>query len=133
MSAIVIHPESDPSVLADFDTGYVLDILSSGIIILDEQLCTIYANAIAQNLFAVHLPDMRGRPLAHFLPRPGRFMCAVQRALRRRVAVDYVLRTGFDRLPENVDSINVRIAPLYNQMYGAYVLVEISRYSLDGH
>jgi PAS domain-containing protein len=132
MSAIVIHPESEPSVLADFDTGYVLDILSSGVIILDEQLCTIYANAIAQNLLGVHLPDTRGRPLAHFLPRPGRFVCAVQRALRRRVAVDYVLRTGLDRLPENVDSINVRIAPLCKQMYGAYVLVEMSGYRLNG-
>jgi PAS domain-containing protein len=132
MSAIVIHPESEPSVLADFDTGCVLDILSFGIIILDGQLCSIYANAIAQNLLAVHLPDMRGRPLAHFLPRPGRFVCAVQRALRRRVAVDYVLRTGLDRLPENVDSLKVRIAPLRKQMYGAYVLVEMSGYRLDG-
>lgn len=132
MSAILIHQESEPSVLADFDTGSVLDILSSGIVILDQQLCSIYANAIAENLLAVHLPDMRGRPLAHFLPRPGRFVCAVQRALRRRVAVDYVLRTGSDRLPENLDSINVRIAPLCNQMYGAYLLVEMSGYRHDG-
>lgn len=126
MAAIVIHQEPEPSVLADFDTAYVLDTLSSGIVILDKQLCTIYANDIAQKLLAIHLPDMRGRPFVHFLPRPGRFVWAVQRALRRDAAVDYLLRTGFGQWPENADSVNVRIAPLSNQIYGAYVLVEIS-------
>lgn len=126
MSAIIVHQASELSVLADFDTGYVLDALSSGIVVLDEQLCAIYANAIAQNLLAVHLPRMRGQPLTHFLPRPSRFLCAVRRALRTRVAVDYSLRTDFARWPENADSINVRIVPLRNQMHGAYVLVEMS-------
>lgn len=53
--------------LADFDTGRVLDELSFGIIVLDRQLCAIYANVIAQNLLGLHLPSMRGRPLADFL------------------------------------------------------------------
>ena len=126
MSAIAIDQEREPSVLADFDTGYVLDELSSGIVVLDEQLCAIYANAIAQDLLAVRLPDIRGRPLPQLLPRPGRFACAVRRALRTGAAVDYTLRMGFERWPENADSINVRIAPLHNQMFGAYVLVELS-------
>lgn len=127
MSATVMDPESsEPSVLVDFDTGYVLDELSSGIIVLDEQLCAIYANVIAQDMLAVRLPDIRGRPLPQLLPRPGRFVCAVRRALRTGATVDYTLRMGFERWPENADSINVRIAPLHNQLSGKYVLVEMS-------
>lgn len=53
--------------LADFDTGRVLDELSFGIMVLDRQLCAIYANVIAQKLLGLHLPSMRGRPLADFL------------------------------------------------------------------
>jgi PAS domain-containing protein len=127
VSAAVMDPESsEPSVLADFDTAYVLDELSSGIIVLDGQLCAIYANVIAQDLLAVRLPDIRGRPLPQLLPRPERFACAVRRALRTGATVDYTLRMGFQRWPENADSINVRIAPLRNQLSGEYVLVEMS-------
>lgn len=53
--------------LADFDTGRVLDELSLGIIVLDRQLCAIYANVIAQSLLGLHLPSMRGRPAGDFL------------------------------------------------------------------
>lgn len=67
MSSHDLDHEPEPSVLADFDTGHVLDELSFGIIVLDRQLCAIYANVIAQNLLGLHLPSMRGRPLADFL------------------------------------------------------------------
>lgn len=53
--------------LADFDTGRVLDQLSFGVIVLDRQRCAIYANLVAQSLLGLHLPSMRGRPLADFL------------------------------------------------------------------
>jgi nitrogen-specific signal transduction histidine kinase len=126
VSATVIDDEYEPSVLVDFDTGYVLDTLSFGIVMLDQQLCIIYANLIAQDLLALHLSGMRGRPLAHFLPQPQRFACAARRALRSGAAVEYTLRVGFERRPRSADSINVRIAPLSNPMSGAYVLVEMS-------
>ena len=115
MSAVAIDQEREPSVLADFDTGYVLDELSSGIVVLDEQFCAIYANAIAQDLLAIRLPDIRGRPLPQLLPRPGDSLPGAT-CTENRAAVDYTLRMGFERWPENADSINVRIAPLHNQM-----------------
>jgi len=122
----VIDDNGEASVLADFDAGSMLDALSLAIIVLDEQLCAIYANAIAEDLLALHLPSLRGRPLAHFLPQPERFRCAVRRALRSAVAVDYTLRLGLEPWPKNADAINVRVAPLSNRMFGAYVLVEMS-------
>lgn len=58
--------------LADFDTGHVLDELSIGIVVLDRQLCAIYANAIAQDLLGLQLPGMRGRPIADFVDLESR-------------------------------------------------------------
>ncbi len=127
MLPIRVSDECEPSVLADFDTADVLDALSLGIVVLDAQLCTIYANVIAQDFLSLRVPSMRGRPLEHFLPRPQRFACAVRRALKRGAAVEYTLRHASERCLESPGSVNVRIAPLWNQMSGgAYVLVEIS-------
>ena len=124
------HASREPSVLADFDTGYVLDALSFAIIVLDQHLCAIYANAIAQDLLALQLTSIRGRPLVHFLPQPRRFTCAVRRAVRTGVPIDYALRAGLERWPENSDAVNVRICPLRSQISGAYVLVEMSAQTL---
>jgi len=94
--------------------------------VLDEQLCPIYANVIAEDLLALHLPSMRGRPLVHFLPGPQRFACAVRRALESEAPVDCTLRAGIEPWRENAHAVNVRITPLRNQMFGAYILVELS-------
>lgn len=115
----------EPSVLADFDTGTVLDALSLGIIVLDKQLCAIYANVTAQDLLALHMPGMRGRPLAQFLPQPQRFAQAVRDALERGAAVDCSLGIDAEQSPASPRPVNVRIAPLSNQVSGAYVLVEL--------
>jgi len=117
---------SEPSVLVDFDAGHVLDALSFAIIVLDEQLCAIYANDSAQDLLALHLPSIRGRPLAHFLPQGQRFNGAVQHALKSGAAVDYNLRVGIEFWRGNADSVTVRVVPVCNRMSGAYVLVEMS-------
>ena len=117
---------SEPSVLVDFDAGDVLDALSFGIIVLDEQLCTIYANDTAQDLLAVHLSSIRGRPLAHFLPQGRRFAGAVQHALRSGAAVYYNLRVGIEFGRGNADSVTLRVVPVRNRMSGAYVLVEVN-------
>jgi PAS domain-containing protein len=116
----------EPSVLADFDAAYVLDALSCGIVVLDKQLCTVYANVIAQDLLALQLPNMRGRPLAHLLPQPQHFDCAVRRALEGEAAVACMLTDCRESRAEGACSFGVRIVPLHSQMSGAYVLVEVS-------
>jgi PAS domain-containing protein len=126
VSATVIEEEREPSVLADFDAGYLLDTLSFGIIVLDEQLCTIYANATAQKLLDLRLPGMRGRPFAPFLPRPERFACAARRTLKSGAAADYTLRVDFERSRGDAELVNIRVAPLSNQMSGTYILLEMS-------
>jgi len=122
----IINESAEPSVLADFDTGHVLDALSCGIIVLDRQFCAIYANGIAQDLLALHLPDMRGQPFAQFLPQTQRFACAVRHAVESGSAVDYNLRVARQDGSEKADWISARIAPLCNEMSGTYVMVELS-------
>ena len=44
-----------PSPLSHFDPADLLDVLSTGVIVLDSQLCVVYANVGAQDLLAVGL------------------------------------------------------------------------------
>jgi PAS domain-containing protein len=122
----VEQESAEPSVLADFDAGYVLDTLSCGIVVLDKQLCTVYANLIARNLLAINLVSMRGRPLAHLLPQPQRFDHAVRRALEGETTAVYTFTARCGNLGEPARAVGLRIVPLHNQMSRAYVLVELS-------
>jgi nitrogen-specific signal transduction histidine kinase len=120
-----IDEEGEPSVLADFDTGYVLDSLSTGIVVLDQQLCAIYANRIAQDLLGRHLSSMRGRPLAHFLPQSPRFSWALRQAHESGAPLDDTLQISVAQSPEKAGSVVVRITPLRTHTPGAYVLLEL--------
>lgn len=121
-----IQKTCEPSVLADFDTGYVLDAVSLGLIVLDKQLCVIYANVVAQDQLLLDLPSLRGQPLAHFLPQLKCFTHAVRGALETGAAVDYTLYFERDNGPERLLSNMVSIRSVCNRMSGAYVLVELN-------
>ncbi len=61
-----------PSPLSHFDSADLLNALSTGIILLDAQLCPIYANVAAQDLLAISLNQSRGRPFGdHLLESNG--------------------------------------------------------------
>ena len=47
-----------PSPLSHFDPAELLDVLSTGVIMLDSQLCVVYANVGAQDLLAVPTGDI---------------------------------------------------------------------------
>ena len=118
------NEEREPSVLENFDAEGVLDALDFGIIVLDEQLCPIYANVIAQQRLALHLREIRGRPLADFLPQPQRFARAVRCVLESGTTLDYTLRMNLQRSHRGKHSFAVRIVPLRNQTMGVYALIE---------
>jgi PAS domain-containing protein len=48
--------------------GDLLDALSIGIVVLDAQLCVIYANSAAQDALAFSVNQTRGRPFGDFSP-----------------------------------------------------------------
>ena len=54
---------TDASLLGRFHSGELLDALSTGLVLLDAQLCVIYANVGAQDLLGVSLRQARGLPV----------------------------------------------------------------------
>ena len=52
---------------ARLHTGELLDALSTGLILLDKQLCVVYANVGAQDLLGVSLRQARGLPMSNSL------------------------------------------------------------------
>jgi nitrogen-specific signal transduction histidine kinase len=59
-----------PSPLSHFDPADLLDILSTGVVVLDGHLCVVYANVGAQDLLAVGLNKARGRPITGLFAEP---------------------------------------------------------------
>ncbi len=70
-----------PSALSHFEPAELFDALSTGIIVLDAQLCPIYANVAAQNLLAFSLNQARGRPFGDFLHDASGLVSILRRAL----------------------------------------------------
>ncbi|HEY6453081.1 MAG TPA: PAS domain-containing protein, partial [Steroidobacteraceae bacterium] len=52
-----------PSPLSHFDPADLLDALATGLVVLDSQLCIVYANVGAQDMLAMGLNQARGRPI----------------------------------------------------------------------
>jgi nitrogen-specific signal transduction histidine kinase len=133
MPQIILDSERDRSVLADFDAGDLLDALSLGVIVLDAQLCAVYANVTAEGVLALELEKVRGQPLPLFLPQPQRFIDAVGQALERKESVDCDLARCAGRAPDVVAPIFLRVAPLRDQMTGEHLLVEVRHASASSH
>ena len=59
----MVLEQFSPSPLSHFDPADLLDVLSTGVVVLDGHLCVVYANVGAQDLLAVGLNKGRGRPI----------------------------------------------------------------------
>jgi nitrogen-specific signal transduction histidine kinase len=117
--------DAEPSTLADFDTGRVLDALSLGIIVLDAQLSVIYANVKAEELLAFRVHAVHGHPLRDFLPQASQLLGAAQHALATHETVDCNLCLAAAASAGSMQ-LGVRIATLPSQMTGAHLLLELS-------
>src|SRR2546423_92290 len=78
---------ASPSALAHFDPADLLDALSTGIVMLDAQLCPVYANVTAQDLLAISLTTARARPFADFLDDAEALGPILKRALQTRAGI----------------------------------------------
>jgi len=91
-------PHADEAALAG------LDLLSSAVILLDEQLRIRHCNPAAENLFAVSQRVSHGMPLAQLLGTPAVLTAALENALANKWSY-----TGHDFVVarENADSIHL--------------------------
>lgn len=125
MRQALADAQQESSVLAHFDAGDVLDALSMGIVVLDSHLCPVYANVMAEYLLAFQAERVRGRPLASFLPQSQRFLEAAERALHKGEVVAFGLAVCTHQLSDRMQSLDLRVALLRDQLSGRHLLLEL--------
>jgi len=115
-----------PSALSHYDPADLLDALSTGIIILDAQLCPVYANVAAQDLLAFSLKMARGRPCADFLHDSEGLTRILKRALASGQGIaDRELAVRTAASPREVRTLDVTITPLAG-LTGMQLLLELA-------
>jgi two-component system nitrogen regulation sensor histidine kinase GlnL len=118
-----------PSPLSHFDPAELLDVLSTGVIMVDAHLCVVYANVGAQDLLAVGLNKARGRPIAELFAESQILDSILRRSLERNetcsgheMLLTPIAATG-RREPAVVD---VTVTPLEGQVTGTHLLLELA-------
>lgn len=115
-----------PSPLSHFDSADLLDALSTGIILLDAQMCPIYANVAAQDLLAFSLNQSRGRPFGDCLHESNGLTGILRRALQNGEGfADRELAVKPVGAPREVRVIDVTITPLEG-LTGTHLLLELA-------
>jgi len=115
-----------PSVLSHFDPAELLDALSTGILMLDAQLCPIYANVAAQDLLAFSLNMSRGRPFGDFLHEAGALIGILRRALESGEGIaDRELTLKPANSPREPRTLDVTVTPLTG-LTGTHLLIELA-------
>jgi nitrogen-specific signal transduction histidine kinase len=72
------------SPLSHYDPADLLDALATGIVVLDAQLCVVYANVAAQGLLAMSFNQARGRPVQDMFIECNGLVATLRRALRMK-------------------------------------------------
>ena len=118
-----------PSPLSHFDPADLLDVLSTGLVMLDAQLCVVYANVGAQDLLAVGLNQARGHPITELFEDSQALALLLRRSLERgepyaghEIALVPALKQGH-REPVVVD---VTVTPLEGQVTGTHLVLELA-------
>jgi two-component system nitrogen regulation sensor histidine kinase GlnL len=117
---------SGPSALAHFDAADLLDALSTGLVVLDRQLCPVYANVAAQDLLGASVNHMRGRPLHEMLQGAGGLMGLLRRAVDTGEGfADRELALKPAATPRETRVVDLTITPLEGPT-GTYLLLELA-------
>jgi two-component system, NtrC family, nitrogen regulation sensor histidine kinase GlnL len=115
-----------PSVLSHFDPAELLDALSTGILMLDAQLCPIYANVAAQDLLAFSLNMSRGRPFGDYLHDAGALHTILRRALETgECLADREVTLKPANSPREPRTLDVTVTPLLG-LTGTHLLIELA-------
>jgi two-component system nitrogen regulation sensor histidine kinase GlnL len=118
-----------PSPLSHFDPADLLDVLATGVVVLDSQLCVVYANVGAQDLLAVGLNQARGRPITELFADSQPLYLLLRRALERgepcaghELSLAPIAKATH-REPVVVD---VTVTTLEGQVTGTHLLIELA-------
>jgi two-component system nitrogen regulation sensor histidine kinase GlnL len=118
-----------PSPLSHFDPADLLDVLSTGVVVLDAHLCVVYANVGAQDLLAVGLNKARGRPITELFADPLALDGILRRSLARNETCAgheiLLIPTGLAGKRDPV-VVDVTATPLEGQVTGTHLLLELA-------
>lgn len=118
---------SPPSALSHFDSAELLNALATGIILLDAQLCPIYANVAAQDLLAFSLNQSRGRPFGDHLLESNGLIAILRRSIETGEAfADRELVLNLKSTPREAHVVDVTITPLEGEVTGTHLLLELT-------
>jgi two-component system, NtrC family, nitrogen regulation sensor histidine kinase GlnL len=115
-----------PSALAHFDPADLFDALATGILVLDAQLCPVYANVAAQDLLAFSLKMARGRPFTELLHEPEGLGAILRRSLMSGESIaDRELAVRPAGAPREVRTLDITLTPL-EAVTGRHLLLELA-------
>jgi two-component system nitrogen regulation sensor histidine kinase GlnL len=115
------------SPLSHFDSTDLLNALSTGIILLDAQLCPIYANMAAQDLLAISLNQSRGRPFGDHLLEANGLIPILRRSIETGEAfADRELVLNLKNSPREPRVVDLTITPLQGEITGTHLLLELT-------
>jgi two-component system nitrogen regulation sensor histidine kinase GlnL len=108
MTVLATHP-ADEAALAG------LDLLSSAVILLDEQLRIRHCNPAAENLFAVSQRVCLGIPLAQLLGTPVVLMAALENALTNKWSYtghDFIVARDYGEMSADPIHLDCTVTPI---------------------
>jgi two-component system, NtrC family, nitrogen regulation sensor histidine kinase GlnL len=115
-----------PSALEHFDSAELLDALSTGIVVLDAQLCPVYANVAAQDLLDFSLNQARGRPFTEFC-ESAKLEPLLRRALESGEGfADRELDLSPRAAPRELRVLDATVTPLLGGVTGTHLLLELA-------
>ncbi len=117
------------SPLSQFEPTELFDSLSTGIVVLDAELCPIYANVSAQDFMAASLRHARGRPFADLFHDSRQLTAVLRRSLQRLETCtqhELVLKAVGSTLNREPALVDLIVTPLEGQSTGTYLLLELS-------
>jgi len=118
-----------PSPLSHFDPAELLDALSTGVVMVDSQLCVVYANVGAQDLLAVGLNKARGRPIGDLFDDPTALDSILRRSLANsEICAGHEIVLMPIALAGKRESVvvDVTVTPLEGQVTGTHLLLELA-------
>jgi two-component system, NtrC family, nitrogen regulation sensor histidine kinase GlnL len=120
---------AEPPLLGRIHSGELLDALSTGIVLLDRQLCVLYANIGAQDLLGISLRQARGLPVGDLFAGAQPLIDLLQRELEdnkifagHEFALTPVATLSTARAPALVD---ITVTTLEDDSDGKRLLLEL--------
>lgn len=116
-----------PSAIAHFEPADLIGALTTGIVMLDSDLCVVYANVAAQDLLAVSVNQARGKPFLSLVLEADSLGVLMRRSVETGETLserELSVQTG--PLGREHRVVDVTMTPLDSEFDRKYLLLEIA-------